>query len=165
MKRENGAQLCRIKRTAWSARLPHARKRNSFWTALTHCGCAEHEEDCKYPLEEGFELFIDKEKNLICRTKTHMEWSGFVSCLNDIAEMLCHLSVSINPILRKISFWSNRRPLLSHCPPRRRRNEIFRRFYVVFGKILRHCRTGAAENIGYPKNLTWFLGKRSSAEA
>ena len=39
--------------------IAYARKRKSFRTVLTHCGCAEHEKNCKYLLEKGFALFIN----------------------------------------------------------------------------------------------------------
>ena len=44
-------------------------KQESFRTVLTHCGCAEHEENCKYPLKRDFHFLSTWIKNLICMTK------------------------------------------------------------------------------------------------
>ena len=46
------------------------------------------------------------------------------------------------------------------CLPRRRGNEIFRRFYAVFGKILRHCRNGRGGKHRVSQKSYLIFGKK-----
>lgn len=41
---------------------------------LAYCSGTEHEEDCKYPLEEGYALFIENDLKSYIYNKNTSKW-------------------------------------------------------------------------------------------
>jgi len=49
---------------------------------LAYCSSTKHEENCKYPMEEGYALFINNDEISNIYNKNPPENGGFVSSLN-----------------------------------------------------------------------------------